>query len=401
LIDPVTNSWDENLVRNTFMEMDAEVILATPLREDFEDFYAWQYEENGQFIVKSAYKLYVKLRDGPVQSSSHPEKEEKFWKDIWQLECMPKVKQFVWRLAHNSLPLKKNLERRGLKCDTVCVCCKRLDEDGAHLFVKCKMVKKIWEDLGLAELRHRLWDMQTAKAMMEEILKLEKEQRTLVCCMMWQWWSNRNKVNANEKARAMAEIVSKTRYWTAESLQFCQKERTNSNVLQPVSWQAPEEDRIKINIDASFQAKELTGGWGFVARNYLGEVLGAGAGRISHVASAACAEAQACAAAVRQVAEWGMTRVIIESDAVNLVNAVQTTKHDLAPEGVIYRDIKSFVNLNFESVSFVYSPRVCNKVAHALAALGASGQEACRLWTDVLPNDVMVLVASDLTVPAV
>jgi hypothetical protein len=64
---------------------------------------------------------------------------------------------------------------------------------------------------------------------------------------MWQWWSNRNKVNANEKARAMAEIVSKTRYWTAESLQFCQKERTNSNVLQPVSWQAPEEDIISTN----------------------------------------------------------------------------------------------------------------------------------------------------------
>jgi hypothetical protein len=68
---------------------------------------------------------------------------------------------------------------------------------------------------------------------------------------------------------------------------------------------------------------------------------------------------------------------------------------------VIYRDIKSFVNLNFKSFSFVYSPRACNKVVHALAALGASGQEACRLWTDVFPNDVMVLVASDLTEHAV
>jgi hypothetical protein len=80
------------------------------------------------------------------------------------------------------------------------------------------MVKPIWEELGLAELRHHVWDMQTTKAMMEEILKLEKEQRTLVCCMMWQWWSNRNKVNANKKARGTGEIVSKTRYWTAESV---------------------------------------------------------------------------------------------------------------------------------------------------------------------------------------
>jgi hypothetical protein len=56
---------------------------------------------------------------------------------------------------------------------------------------------------------------------------------------------------------------------------------------------------------------------------------------------------------------------------LNLVSAVQTTKLDLAAEGVIYSDIKCFVNLNFESFSM-----------------------------DVLPNDVMVLVASDIAEPA-
>jgi hypothetical protein len=62
----------------------------------------------------------------------------------------------------------------------------------------------------------------------------------------------------------------------------------------------------------------------------------------------------------------------IITDAHNLVRAVQSTSFDLAPEGVIYRDIKPFVNLNFSSVSFVYCLRVCNNVAHAQAALGAS-----------------------------
>jgi hypothetical protein len=143
LIDPVTNEWDELLIRNTFLEMGAESILATPLRDDFEDFYAWKFEDNGIFTVKSAYKLYVRLHDGPTQSSSSPEREEKYWKQIWQLECPPKVRQFIWRLSHNSLALKKNLERRGVKCDTLCVCCKSLDEDGAHLFIKCKKIKPV------------------------------------------------------------------------------------------------------------------------------------------------------------------------------------------------------------------------------------------------------------------
>ncbi|KAM0910182.1 hypothetical protein ACQ4PT_014329 [Festuca glaucescens] len=233
LIDPVTNKWDVNLLRNNFWEIDVKAILATPLREDFEDYYAWLFEESGVFTVKSAYKLHVRLRDGSMQSSSNPELTEKFWKDVWKLECTPKIKQFIWRLSHNSLPLKKNLERRGVKCDTLCVCCGRLDEYGAHLFVKCKAVKPIWEALGLTNLRHRMWDTQSAKEMIEIIMKLDTEERILVCCLLWQWWSNRNKLNAKEKGRETNQLISQIRYWTSESLQYCRKAETNRTTKVP------------------------------------------------------------------------------------------------------------------------------------------------------------------------
>jgi hypothetical protein len=39
LIDPITENWDEQLVKNIFWEMDAKVILATPIRDEFEDFF--------------------------------------------------------------------------------------------------------------------------------------------------------------------------------------------------------------------------------------------------------------------------------------------------------------------------------------------------------------------------
>jgi hypothetical protein len=44
LICPITGQWDEQLVRDNFWKIDADVILATPIREDFEDFYAWHYD---------------------------------------------------------------------------------------------------------------------------------------------------------------------------------------------------------------------------------------------------------------------------------------------------------------------------------------------------------------------
>jgi hypothetical protein len=62
----------------------------------------------------------------------------------------------MWRLAHNSLPLRVNIEKRNIPCDTLCVCCKRLDEDGAHLFLKCKEAKEAWRMLNIGDIRERL-----------------------------------------------------------------------------------------------------------------------------------------------------------------------------------------------------------------------------------------------------
>jgi hypothetical protein len=49
LICPVTMTWDDMLVRDIFSEEDVKIILATPIREDFEDFHAWHYDEKGAF----------------------------------------------------------------------------------------------------------------------------------------------------------------------------------------------------------------------------------------------------------------------------------------------------------------------------------------------------------------
>jgi hypothetical protein len=69
LIDPYTGQWDEVLVRGTFWAMDVDVILSTPIREGFEDFHVRHFETKGIFSVKSAYKVYVQMRDAEKSSS--------------------------------------------------------------------------------------------------------------------------------------------------------------------------------------------------------------------------------------------------------------------------------------------------------------------------------------------
>jgi len=65
------------------------------------------------------------------------------WKSIWQLDVPNKIKHFMWRLVHNSHPLRGNLIQRGMKIIDKCVVCGATGEDGGHLFFKCKMAKKI------------------------------------------------------------------------------------------------------------------------------------------------------------------------------------------------------------------------------------------------------------------
>ncbi|XP_073363561.1 uncharacterized protein [Aegilops tauschii subsp. strangulata] len=320
LVDPDTQQWDERLVRDIFSPDEAKIILATPVREEYEDFYAWFDDSKGQFSVKSAYKLYVKERDAGLPGSSTLQTAGWEWKEIWTLPCQPKIQHFFWRLAHNSLPLKLNIKRRGIECDTVCVCCKRLDEDGAHLFPKCKLVKKIWRTLQLEDVRERLCTCTDASAVVQEILRLPENKKLLAICLLWRWWTWRNKVNAGETAVHLNSLPAEISHWATDSLAPPSTEQR----LQPVQeWKKPREGSLKLNCDGAYSEVLGTGGWGFAVRDHNGDVRGSGAGSLRNVASAIQAEAEACAAGLEAAANWGMTNLQVELDSQVLVKALQ------------------------------------------------------------------------------
>jgi hypothetical protein len=155
LIGPVTGGWDTQLIRDTFWEEDAQLILAIPLHGGMENRAAWHFDKKGAFSVKSAYKVFranhvICSRSGGASSSNSDPGRNILWSKIWNIQCANKVKHFVWRFCHNSHPLHMNLKRRGMVLDTRCVVCNRLDEDGAHLFFKCKPMVKVWEYLVLS-----------------------------------------------------------------------------------------------------------------------------------------------------------------------------------------------------------------------------------------------------------
>jgi ribonuclease HI len=274
-----------------------------------------------------------------------------------------------------------------------------LDEDGGHLFLRCKDVKSVWRDLKLEKEREDLCLCPDAKSVIHLILNLGDDKSTLIVCLLWQWWTRRNKINAKENTGNAEQLVSQVRYWAEECAEYYKKKQAGNRRISDVQWQAPKGDVLKINVDGAFCADTKSGGWGFVVRDQSGCVRGSWAGALHHVSSAAQSEILACEEATKAAAGWGMTSIIVESDSLNLVRAMSSTDFDRAYEGVVYRDLRLYMNLTFNSFEFSHVPRTCNSLAHNLAAYGATRQDIRFLWPESLPNDVRVLVASTSAEP--
>lgn len=143
------DAWDAELINDTFWDNDAVTILSLPIFEGRDNLLAWHFDKKGLFSVKSAYKVcrddfLRNLSRGGMQGGSTLDANP-LWDQIWDLNCPNKTKHSIWRFTHNSHPLRRNFARRGMKLDTVCPVCGRQEEDGAHLFFKCKTAKPVWQ----------------------------------------------------------------------------------------------------------------------------------------------------------------------------------------------------------------------------------------------------------------
>ncbi|KAE8801695.1 hypothetical protein D1007_22731 [Hordeum vulgare] len=209
-------------------------------------------------------------------------------------------------------------------------------------------------------------------------------------------------MNAKDGSRLVQEVAAQSRRWAGEFVMYLTKPRGSSTHANGVyQWERPETEVLKINTDGAFSENPRRGGWGFVIRDSAGVVAGSGAGKMEFPMDAAHTEAEACIQGLTAAMNWGMTRVVVETDSKVLVDALNKEEYDRSHIGVIVRDAQMLAGLNFSNVLFRLCRRNCNKVAHAMAALGVSGVAGSGLlWPDDVPNDFIGVVASDIAMPA-
>ena len=129
-------------------------------------------------------------------------------------------------------------------------------------------------------------------------------------------------------------------------------------------------------------------------------VVMAGAGRINVVHDALRTEVQACLAALYATIDKGISQILLETDSSILVEALQSCSYDFSANGVLFREAKFLMSLNFSRADIVHVPRSCNRGAHDLAHVGLNWDpDQSHVCIDPLPEFVTTLGVRDVNEP--
>lgn len=151
LIDQTTRTWNRQVLAEHFIAPDIDVILNIPLSTRSQsDFWAWHYDRRGIFSVRSAYRMIsgIKfqredwLENRPSNSNQAAVKND--WSRLWKVQVPSKVRIFVWRLAHTSLPTGTTRHKRKMATSLVCSICSAAEDTWRHSLISCRMARCVW-----------------------------------------------------------------------------------------------------------------------------------------------------------------------------------------------------------------------------------------------------------------
>ena len=112
-------------------------------------------------------------------------------------------------------------------------------------------------------------------------------------------------------------------------------------------------------------------------RNNHGELLAAGAGKMNYATSSLHIEAMVAYKGLLFALQWGMPRIILETNTSVLASTLNVNGIDRSGVGGLIQQVQQIMRFEFSSCVISNCSRCCNKVADALATYGV-----CMLSTD-------------------
>ncbi|XP_027148760.1 uncharacterized protein LOC113749274 [Coffea eugenioides] len=402
--------WNKAVVHEIFNAEDCKRILATPLSlYGGKDKLIWPYSKNGEYSVRSGYMVAKEMQQegaGVVVQqgrSSRNEQGTEVWKFLWSLNMKYKLKHFIWKGLHNILPVNEVIKRRVGKGSELCACCGEQPETLEHMFFFCKHAELIWKASpmqwdGLVEFRKSFW-LWWNSLMEARERDAGKEHICLTVNLLWQIWKSRNRVQFNSEEGCPGKVVMKAvqewnEYEAAQRMDREDEVEKRNQQKASTEWLPPTMGVVKLNVDAALSTANGRVGWGVVARQTDGGILGAWAGSGDRHTEAMVEEATAIRTALIKARTMGWRRIEVQSDCKGVVDGIRTGCRKEPKVGAIIEDVLK-LGSQFDTCSFSFIKREGNRVGHHLAKFAIQVTSDIE-WEESFPVWLVNLAKQDV-----
>ncbi|XP_030487056.2 uncharacterized protein LOC115703971 [Cannabis sativa] len=349
-----------------FHKDDIPWIQGIPIDLYMEDTLIWPFTPNGQYIVKSGYRVGREMNLNLTRCSNMTD-IQKWWKMIWSLHLPPRMKLFGWRVCHNWLPAKMNLKHRGMEVNTRCELCARYDETLTHALWSCDKVKGIWKLLPWYKQASKLGEgsmFDILKSLEQTINRQDFEDAIKI---LWEIWENRNRkwnqLPCMNKQQLLNWVFSAYPNGYTEAVPAINHEADlNSHQKQ---WIPPASGSICVNCDAAVVDNTPGVGIRFIWRRADGQMISAGMRYLNSCCSPKTAEAWALWEALNNLPATETSRIEVQSDCRLLVEEITSKNRSLTADSTIIHKIKTMLE-NFTNVNIIHVKRTNNECANLL-----------------------------------
>ncbi|KAL5739901.1 hypothetical protein ACOSQ2_029081 [Xanthoceras sorbifolium] len=146
--------------------------------------------KKGIYSVKSGYQL--ALRDKFQGSSSCSSSNHRWWMSLWNLSIPPKIKIFIWRVCHDTLPSLLNLFKRKVGLDPSCKRCGKSPESTAHALFWCVNSWTSWTASSFGVLLVGFEVLSCFDILCWLSKNISRGDFEFVCVLLWFIWFERN-----------------------------------------------------------------------------------------------------------------------------------------------------------------------------------------------------------------
>jgi hypothetical protein len=282
-------------VKELFLPQEVTTILGIPLSfRNPADSLIWGATKQGIYTVRSGYHLLLHERNQDEPGTSDTTRMSQLWKTIWSVQIPSKIRHFLWRACHSSLPTRSNLHHRHVLDDPRCSSCTDQIESTIHALWQCKSIAPIWHSISWGQTLSKTSYTDCIDLIYQCTLTLSTNELQLFAVICWSIWYRRNRLRLQQPADTNTQLVRRARETLLEF--HAAQDRGKQRSMQPnsttvIKWKPPEVSRYKVNYDGAVFSDRNEAGIGVIIRNHRGEVMGALSQRIPYPHSVEAVEA--------------------------------------------------------------------------------------------------------------